>query len=478
MNSISESRRIRDRLMDRSIIASIACLFLLIGATSLILESQNKTEVQEALRDQLLTLSETLTEADEISTDFLENITAVLGVDASLYFNGRLENSTTPPIYNQHLIPSTIPWNIYQRIVFEGSQLDIDIFSIGDQELMIGYQPWLNAENQIAGIVAIPTFLKTPDFYSRLLSTTSYLLAFYSLIFGVLILMIGFISARITAPLETLEAGLEKISAGDLNTRLKIQSNDEIGMLTQAYNSMASKLKTLQDELAQSEREAAWKQMAQQVAHEIKNPLTPMKLNLQHLERQLHQTGEELNLDKPRVAAITKSMIEQIEALNKIASDFSKFAKPSSKQFEEIKVNELIASVVMMYSDHGTNITTQFDTREFIISGVSEELRRALVNLIKNAQEAIPEEGIISLQTSWNKSGKKVEISIHDNGKGIPENEATNIFLPNFSTKTSGTGLGLAITRKIIEEHSGSISFSSELGKGTTFTITLPLKNS
>lgn len=478
LNSISESRRIRDRLMDRSIIASIACLFLLIGATSLILESQNKSEVQEALRDQLLTLSETLTEADEISTDFLENITAVLGVDASLYFNGRLENSTTPPIYNQHLIPSTIPWNIYQRIVFEGSQLDIDIFSIGDQELMIGYQPWLNAENQIAGIVAIPTFLKTPDFYSRLLSTTSYLLAFYSLIFGVLILMIGFISARITAPLETLEAGLEKISAGDLNTRLKIQSNDEIGMLTQAYNSMASKLKTLQDELAQSEREAAWKQMAQQVAHEIKNPLTPMKLNLQHLERQLHQTGEELNLDKPRVAAITKSMIEQIEALNKIASDFSKFAKPSSKQFEEIKVNELIASVVMMYSDHGTNITTQFDTREFIISGVSEELRRALVNLIKNAQEAIPEEGIISLQTSWNKSGKTVEISIHDNGKGIPENEATNIFLPNFSTKTSGTGLGLAITRKIIEEHSGSISFSSELGKGTTFTITLPLKNS
>ncbi len=478
---ISKSRKIRDRLMDRSIIASIICLFFLIGATSLILESQNKKEVQELLRDQLITLTETLTEADqsnEISTDFLENITAVLGVDASLYIDGLLENSTTPPIYSQHLIPPTIPWDIYQSIVSEGSQLAIDILSIGEQDVMIGYQPWLNADNQIAGIVAIPTFLKTPDFYSRLLSTTSYLLAFYSLIFGVLILMIGFISARITAPLETLEAGLEKISSGDLTTRLRVQSNDEIGMLTRAYNSMAARLKTLQDELATSEREAAWKQMAQQVAHEIKNPLTPMKLNLQHLERQLQQTGAELSLDKPKVAAITKSMIEQIEALNKIASDFSKFAKPTSFQFEDVKVNELIESVVVMYRDHGTKITTQFENREFIISGVSDELRRVLVNLIKNAQEAISENGEIVLQSTWNKEDKTVEILISDNGKGISKEEAPSIFLPNFSTKTSGTGLGLAITKKIIEEHSGSISFESTPNIRTTFKITIPLKNS
>jgi signal transduction histidine kinase len=480
-NTFSESRRIKDRLMDRSIIASIVCLFLLIGATSYILESQNKTQVQEALRDQLITLTETLEEADEsdqISTDYLENITAVIGVDASLYTEGRLVNSTTPPMYNQHLIPPTIPWDIYQQIVSEGAQLAIDIFTIGDQELMIGYQPWLNTDKNIAGIVAIPTFLKTPDFYSRLLSTTSYLLAFYSLIFSVLVLIIGVISTRITAPLETLEAGLEKISAGDLETRLKVYSNDEIGTLTKAYNSMASRLKNLQDELAASEREAAWKQMAQQVAHEIKNPLTPMKLNLQHLERQLQQTGEELSLDKPKVAAITKSMIEQIEALNKIASDFSKFAKPSVQKFDNVKVNELISSVVMMYGEDQSNISTEFENREFIIAGVQEELRRVMVNLIKNAQEAISEDGQITIQSIWNKDKKSVDICISDNGKGISKEEAESIFLPNFSTKTSGTGLGLAITKKIIEEHSGSITFDSTVGKGTTFKITFPLKNS
>ena len=218
--------------------------------------------------------------------------------------------------------------------------------------------------------------------------------------------------------------------------------------------------------------------MAQQVAHEIKNPLTPMKLNLQHLERQLQKTGDELNLDKPKVTAITKSMIEQIEALNKIASDFSKFAKPSSKQFEEVKINELIESVVLMYSDNGTNITTEFDSREFIISGVPDELRRVFVNLIKNAQEAISSEGLIHLETKWNTKTKCVEVSITDNGKGITEEEATSIFLPNFSTKTSGTGLGLAITKKIIEEHSGSISFESVTDKGTTFKVTFPLKHS
>jgi signal transduction histidine kinase len=480
-NTISKSRKIRDRIMDRSIIASVICLFLLIGATALILESQNKIEVQEALRDQLITLTETLSEVnetDQFSNDFLENITAVLGVDASLYSQGILVNSTTPPMYSQHLLPPTIPWSMYQEIVNEGAQLAIDILSIGDQELMIGYQPWLNSDNEIAGIVGIPTFLKTPDFYSRLLSTSSYLLAFYSLIFGVLILTIGLISTRITAPLITLEKGLEKISSGDLNTRIKVESNDEIGMLTQAYNSMAIRLKKLQNELAQNEREAAWKQMAQQVAHEIKNPLTPMKLNLQHLERQLQKTGAELKLNKPRVTAITKSMIEQIEALNKIASDFSKFAQPTSQKFKEIKVNELIHSVVIMYEEDHLNLSTKFDTREFLIMGVSDELRRVFVNLIKNAKEAISEEGSILLTTVWNKTSKSVDIKIIDNGVGISKEDSEHIFLPNFSTKTSGTGLGLAITKKIIEEHHGSISFESTASTGTTFTITLPLNNS
>lgn len=480
-NRFSESRRIRDRLMDRSIIASIFCLFLLIGATSIILDNQNETEVQTTLRDQLITLTETLTEAtssEQNSLDFLENITAVLGVDASVYVNGRLSNSTTPSIYNQNLIPASIPWTIYHQIGNEGAQLAIDILRIGDQDLMVGYQPFFNAENEIAGIVAIPTFLKTPDYYSRLLSTTSYLLAFYSIIFGILILSIGIISARITAPLELLEKGLEKISSGDLNSRINISSNDEIGMLSQAYNEMVGRLKKLQEELAQTEREAAWKEMAQQVAHEIKNPLTPMKLNLQHLERQLHQTGEELSLDKPKISAITNSMIEQIEALNKIASDFSKFARPTSNQFVEVKVNELIASVVAMYPKDQLQISTHFDSREFIVLGVSDELRRVFVNLIKNAAEAIQSEGKIQINTFWNTGKKAVEIKIIDDGIGISEEEAANIFLPNFSTKTSGTGLGLAITKKIIEEHNGSITFESEPTKGTTFTISLPLKTS
>ena len=406
-----------------------------------------------------------------VTSDYLEDITAVLSVDVSIYKYGSLEHSTTPPIYNQHLIPTVIPWRTYQQIVANGAQIVIDIQTIGDQELMIGYQPWLNADNTIAGVVAIPTFLKTPDFYNQLLSNTSYLVAFYVLIFGILILTIGFISAKITAPLKTLEVGLEKISAGNLDTRLKIHSNDEIGILAKAYNTMATKLKTLQEELAKTEREQAWKQMA----HEIKNPLTPMKLNLQHLERQLHQTEKHLSLDKPRVSAITKSIIEQIEALNKIASDFSKFARPTTDQFTAIKVNALISSVVLMYEESKSKISTDFDNSEFIISGEPDELRRVLVNIIKNTEEAISDGGWIKIKTRWNKEGKSVDIFVIDNGIGISSKEAQHIFLPNFSTKTSGTGLGIAITKKIIEEHSGTITFESSPKKGTTFKISFPL---
>lgn len=138
----------------------------------------------------------------------------------------------------------------------------------------------------------------------------------------------------------------------------------------------------------------------------------------------------------------------------------------------------MIHSVVMMYEEDHLNLSTKFDTREFLIMGVSDELRRVFVNLIKNAKEAISEEGSILLTTVWNKTSKSLDIKIIDDGVGISKEDSEHIFLPNFSTKTSGTGLGLAITKKIIEEHHGSISFESTASTGTTFTITLPLNNS
>ena len=481
ISQTSETRRIRDRLLDRLIMASLLCLILLVAVTYEVLEQQNKLQMQDELRTKLKTLVTSIETANEdqiYSEAYLENLTDVIGVDATLFVDGSLINSTTPQIYSRHLVSEIIPWNVYSGIVYGGFEQEINVIELDDLELMIGYQPWLNQNQQIVGIAAIPTFLKTPRFYEQLLTTTSYLLALYTLIFGILIVIIGIISARITAPLEELERGLEKISQGDLNTRLPVSAVDEIGLLTKAYNTMVAKLKTLQEELADRERQAAWQQMAQQVAHEIKNPLTPMKLNLQHLERQLQQTGDDLQENKPRVVAITKSMIEQIDALSKIASDFSKFARPSKQEFQDIKINQLIKSVSDLYAEDEIKLITLLSSDDITISGIQEELRRVFVNLIKNAQEAIDKEGQVTIESHVTADRKRILVTITDTGKGIDSETAESIFMPNFSTKTSGTGLGLAITKKIVEEHKGAITFQSTLGSGTCFTLDFPLKNS
>ena len=239
---------------------------------------------------------------------------------------------------------------------------------------------------------------------------------------------------------------------------------------------MATRLKTVQHELAKNEREEAWKEMAQQIAHEIKNPLTPMKLNLQHLERQLENSGDDINQVKPKVAKITASMIEQIDALNKIASDFSNFAKPIEHEFQLIDLNKLVHSVTEMYEpDDNFTVTANLTKDPLYIIGAKDELRRVFVNLIKNASEALHTDGKINVTTFSDHNNKSAFVTITDNGEGISSENQEKIFVPNFSTKSSGTGLGLAITKKIIEEHDGVISFISTIGEGTSFTIRIPL---
>jgi len=478
---ISANKRFRDRLIDRFILASLACLLALIITTYYTVKNQNQSSVQ----NELLLKIENLTEA--ISNSELENndqpiplftLASTLDADASLYRNKVIDISTTGQIYNQHLLPNLLPWDVYDSIYNRGNSQVTRRLTLGDQELLIGYQPWLDESGNIAGVVSIPTFLEAPIFNEQLLTTTSYLIGLFVLIFSFFILGASFISTQLTSPLEALKKGLKKISAGDLETTLPVKSQDEIGALINAYNIMVYRLKDLQSDLAEAEREAAWKEMAQQVAHEIKNPLTPMKLNLQHLERQISHSNGDLSEIQPKIKALTNNIIEQIESLNKIASDFSKFAKPVEQGFEPVEVNELVAQVADLY---GTEIDIQVQTelheKNLLVSGVKDELRRVLINLVKNGLEAMPNGGRIQLSTLHDTKQGMVTISVTDSGEGIAEESRDKIFVPNFSTKSSGTGLGLAIAKKIIAEHGGQITFQSTVNKGSTFSIILPVIN-
>jgi nitrogen fixation/metabolism regulation signal transduction histidine kinase len=302
---------------------------------------------------------------------------------------------------------------------------------------------------------------------------SSSIIVVYLACFGVFLFVTAFITRHVTHPLSELSMGLRRVATGELKSAIKISSQDEVGELANAYNVMIYRLQDLQEELAEAEREAAWSEMARQVAHEIKNPLTPMKLSLQHLIRiasQNQKSRQELIDDLQRTV---DSVVSQIESLAHIASDFSRFARPLDSSFEEIDLHEMLMEVAELYR-HDPKINLVFDLveRKLKIRGAKDDLKRVFINLIKNSDEAMPDGGIIMLRTYSYKENAVIEVV--DNGEGIPVEEQSRIFTPNFSTKTSGTGLGLAICKKIIETHKGEISFASVPGAGTTFTLTIP----
>lgn len=471
------------RILDSFLLATLVFLIILVYATHFAIRQQNRELVQQQLIEKL----ESITDATENNPSIrrklargvpfsLDSLATPLNVDASFYSDAVIKRSTTLQIYQQHLLPSALPFPVYQDLFQSQKQNALTTVMLDDQELLIGYRSVLGIDGKPQAAIAIPTFVQSPKYDHQLLETTSYLIILYLIVFGLFILGTTIISRQLTRPLHYIRQGLNKISKGNLDTTIPVTSNDEIGGLAIAYNQMVGRLRDLQVELAAAEREAAWQEMAQQVAHEIKNPLTPMKLNIQHLERQLASGDYTLQELKEKVQTITENLIVQIQSLNNIASDFSKFSKPIEEEaFTQVDINELICSISDLYQhDERITIKAHLEAQPTTLLGVQDDLRRVVINLVKNAREALSSGGIINLRTYAR--NKSIFIEVEDNGEGISEEDKTKIFVPNFSTKSSGTGLGLAICKKVIEAHDGSISFASIKGKGTTFIIKLPLQ--
>jgi len=476
-----QSRKFKHRLLDGLTLATILFLTVLIFATQYAVGNQNEKNVERELITTLNSLSESLRgeinfQQVQSSSSRLNEFATPLNVDAILYGRANVIDSTTPQIFQQHLMPRSMPYPAYDFLYNRERRHYMTTAKIGSETLLIGYRALLNEENRPVGAIAIPTFVQSPVYKEQLLETISYLFGVYLVIFGLFIIGTVFLSNQLTKPLQVIQSGLNKISRGDMKTQVAVTSKDEIGTLAHAYNQMVERLDEAQKELLLAEREAAWKEMAQQVAHEIKNPLTPMKLNLQHLQRQLEANPDDVMKLKPVIERTAANVIEQIDSLNKIASDFSKFAKPVQEALEPVNLNKLIDSVVNLYNnDEAVTVTLSQPTEEIIVMASEDELRRALINLIKNGIEA-HENGHANIGIIVKRQKSDVLISIHDNGSGIDIADRGKIFVPNFSTKSSGTGLGLAITKKIMEAHHADIRFESERGKGTTFFITIPVK--
>jgi nitrogen fixation/metabolism regulation signal transduction histidine kinase len=315
--------------------------------------------------------------------------------------------------------------------------------------------------------------------------TSSVLLAAYLLTL-VLIVVIGIYTAQgLARPLDELAAGVQRVAAGELDVTLKGEGPDEIGRLVSAFNKMTSDLRVARALAAEAEREAAWRGMARQIAHEIKNPLTPMKLLLQ----QLLATAK----DDPAYAAQTAAptarvVLEQIDALARIAGDFSAFARFPPRRLEDVDVDDVLRSVVALYSAAPEGGDAPRATVEAALAGGlpavrwdRDELRRVFVNLVANAVEARdPAKGIVHVAVRSraarhgvrNRAG--VLVTVEDDGVGIPAESRERLFQPDFSTKSSGTGLGLEIVKRVLSDLGGEIAIESEPARGTRASVWLP----
>ena len=328
-------------------------------------------------------------------------------------------------------------------------------------------------KNKPLVIVNIPYLEKTDSLKEELIDFFISLAEIYAFLLLGASILAYFLSNYITGSLKKVGQKMRSVQVGKRNEPLLWTSNDEIGQLVMEYNRMLKELEKSAELLAKSERESAWREMAKQVAHEIKNPLTPMRLKVQHLQRVI---AEENNQSKEKIADFCQAMIEQIDTLSTIASEFSNFYQlPKSKE-ERIDLKELLESVVNLFKD---NTTITFEGKinvmdSFEIKADRSQITRVFNNLIKNAIQSIPDnkQGLIAY--SIDRTDNKVVINIQDNGSGIPYHLKDKIFSPNFTTKNSGMGLGLAMVKSIVESMNGKIWFETEVNQGTIFYIELP----
>jgi len=281
-----------------------------------------------------------------------------------------------------------------------------------------------------------------------------------------------FLASYITQSLKTISDKINETNLNQKNEKIVIEANSrEINSLIKAYNAMVDKLEESATMLAQSEREQAWREMAKQVAHEIKNPLTPMRLTVQSFERKFNPNDPDL---KQKLNDYTKTLIQQIDTMNSVASAFSNFASMPAQQNETLNVVEVVAFSLEIFNEE----YIQFESVEEEIITIMDrtQLIRIITNLVQNAIQAIPEDKIEkSVLVAVKREDNHVNIIVKDNGIGIKLENVENIFEPKFTTKNSGMGLGLGIIKNIIENYKGTITFETQYGIGTTFTVSLPI---
>ena len=442
---------------------------------------KNRENLNDRTHSMLIELQHKTGDSKDLSefshkelSDQLTEFSNVFFSDVNLFSpDGRLLATSRPEIFEEGISSRLMNEVALSQLKYKHKSIFIQDEKIGEHSYNSAYIPFFNEKNQLLAYLNLPYFARQEDLKKEI---STFLVAFinvyvFLIIIGVFIALL--VSDYISRPLRIMATRIRLVSYGKHNEKIQWKHRDEIGQLVDEYNRMIDELAKSAELLARSERETAWREMAKQVAHEIKNPLTPMKLSVQHLEKSWKEHTPDWEL---RLGKFTKTITEQIETLSAIASEFSDFAKMPVTQLEIVDIADILENIKALYLDT-SNIRVEFQyesEKHYRILGDRKQLLRLFTNLINNAFEAIQNVTKGQITISAESVGNKHIIKIADNGAGIPSELSDRIFQPSFTTKSGGMGLGLAIVKSIMHSMEGEISVTSVVGAGTTFTIVFP----
>jgi signal transduction histidine kinase len=409
---------------------------------------------------------------DWVSKQKIKSLSNIYSLDINIYNEkGELMVTSQPEIFKRSLVATKMDPDAYIELCIHNKSKYVHDETIGKLKFLSAYQSF-RANGKVYGYLNFPYYGKQKSFREDISYFLVALVNVYVLLLLAAALLAVFLSRTITNSLTLIAENIKGVELGKKNMPIEWKNEDEIGLLVKQYNSMLAELEKSAELLGRSEREGAWREMAKQVAHEIKNPLTPMKLSVQHLQRAMKENTPDV---KELTEKVTERLIVQIDNLSNIATAFSDFAKMPHGDEEKIDLVPAIRATVELFSEM-ENIEFHFSLplEPCYVLGDSNQWMRVCTNIIKNATQAIPENTKGRIDISLKVEEEHYVLAVKDNGVGIDGNKHTKIFEPNFTTKTSGTGLGLAIAKNIIEKMNGRIWFESNLNEYTVFYVELP----
>ena len=468
-----------------AMVAVVLVSFVVVAAASLwfltrINQNKNSYSLSEKAHSVLVEMEHKLSDMDALGPqeagrvqELLNKFSQVFFSDINMYAtNGKLLASSRNRIFEEKLISTRMNAEAWDRLTRNQESMVILEERIGDYRYLSAYVPFRNNQNVMLAYLNLPYFARQAELRQEIAGFLAAIMNIYVILVALTLATALIVTGYITRPLSLIGEKIKRIRLGGANERIEWYRRDEIGRLVEEYNRMVDQLSESAELLASTEREMAWREMARQVAHEIKNPLTPMKLNVQYLQRAWDDKAADWN---ERLKRFTNTMTEQIDVLSDIASAFSDFARMPRSNAGTVDLAQVAMLAMETYRGvHHIHFQQQWEkSGTFLVNVDRNQLLRVFNNLIKNAIQAIgPMNGEVGITIT--RTGSFYRVSVSDTGPGIPEEKRDKIFTPNFTTKTSGMGLGLAIVRSTILSYGGEVWYETDEGKGTIFGFTLP----